>query len=352
MDKILVTGSGGLIGSEVARMYLKRGKRVVGIDANLREVFFGPNGSVASTIIDLQKNPNYTHRYINIETAVDVVTALEDEKPDAIVHCAAQPSHDLAAKIPFMDFGTNAVGTLNMLEAAHRACPAVPFVHVSTNKVYGDQPNGLPVVEQDTRWELPTHHFYYDGIDESMSIDQCKHSLFGASKLAGDVLAQEYGRYFGMNVGVFRGGCLTGPCHAGVELHGFLSYIVKCAVTGTPYKIIGYRGKQVRDQIHSHDVATAFDAFINNPRPGEVYNLGGERRSNASVLEIVEALEARLGRKMVTSYDPMARSGDHIWYVSSMKKFRKHYPSWSPLYSLNDTLNEMIDVERSKLCTR
>jgi len=341
MKKILVTGASGLIGSEVSSYFLSLGHEVVGIDNNMRKVFFGEGGDTSSVTEKLTKNRNYHHENCDIRDAKKMDELFSIHRPHFVIHSAAQPSHDLAAKIPFEDFSTNAVGTLNVLEAARNNCPESPFIHVSTNKVYGDTPNKVGLIEMEKRYEYEDVS-YKNGISESMSIDQTTHSLFGASKTSGDVLAQEYGRYFGMPVGVFRGGCLTGPQHAGVELHGFLSYITKCAVKNKNYTIFGYKGKQVRDQIHSYDVCTAFHEFMKAPRPGEVYNIGGCRRNSASLIEIIDLL-SNLGYKLNYSYNPVSRIGDHICYISDMTKFKTHYPNWTITRDLNTILNEIIE---------
>ena len=341
MKKILVTGSTGLIGSEVVNYFLKKSVCVVGIDNNMRKTFFGEGGDTSSVLKKLVGKRGYSHHSIDIRDQSSIDNIVRKERPDYIVHSAAQPSHDLASKIPFEDFHTNAVGTLNLLEAVRRNCPESPFVHVSTNKVYGDTPNRIKLIENKKRYEYDDD-FYADGIDESMSIDQTTHSLFGASKTAGDILAQEYGRYFNMPVGVFRGGCLTGPQHAGVELHGFLSYIVKCAVLKKPYTIFGYKGKQVRDQIHSFDVCTAFDYFMTSPRAGEVYNIGGCRQNSASILEIIDILEG-MGHKISYDYSETNRVGDHICYITNMNKFKSHYPSWKHEKDLNTIIRQIVE---------
>lgn len=347
MKTILVTGSGGLIGSEAVRFFLAKGMKVVGIDNNMRKTFFGDGGDTSGVITNLRLSPHYFHIDYDIRHRPMMKIVMNDHRPDFIIHAAAQPSHDLAAKIPHDDFSTNALGTLNLLEAARECCPESPFVHVSTNKVYGDTPNRLKLIELEKRYAIDDQH-YSTGIDESMSIDQTTHSLFGASKAAGDLIAQEYGRYFNMPVGVFRGGCLTGPQHAGVELHGFLSYIIKCAVRGRKYTVYGYKGKQVRDQIHSYDVCTAFEAFMNAPRAGEVYNIGGCSGNSASVLEVIDMLRDA-GHSLDYSVSENARIGDHICYITSMKKFYDHYPSWRMTRSLPTMVAEMIKHEESTL---
>jgi len=341
---VLITGAAGLIGSEVSRYFLGLGCTVVGIDNNMRKEFFGPGGDTSSVAIELSKNVDYVHKDCDVRDFDRVSEIFEEHKPAYIIHAAAQPSHDLAAKIPHKDFHTNATGTLNVLEAARKSCPTSPFVHVSTNKVYGDTPNRLALVEKESRYDYASSE-YEDGIDESMSIDQTTHSLFGVSKTAGDLLAQEYARYFDMPIGIFRGGCLTGPQHAGVELHGFLNYIIKCAVQGKHYTINGYKGKQVRDQIHSYDVCTAFHEFLKAPRPGEVYNIGGCRQNSASILEVIQELN-EMGFVLNHSLSDVARIGDHICYISNMNKFKSHYPDWKMTKDLKTILNEIVESSR------
>jgi CDP-paratose 2-epimerase len=341
---ILVTGSSGLIGSEVCSYFSAAGWRVHGVDNNGRAAFFGPNGDTRWNQARLTKElPGFAHHELDIRDRARVLSLLGELKPDAIVHTAAQPSHDLAAKMPFEDFDTNAVGTMNLLEAARRTVPESPFAHMSTNKVYGDAPNELPLVELDTRWDYARPEDR-DGIDETMRIDRSMHSLFGASKVAADVMVQEYGRYFGMPTCCLRGGCLTGPNHSGVELHGFLSYLVKCNVTGTRYSLYGYKGKQVRDNIHSTDVARFIHAFIESPRVGETYNLGGGRENSCSVLEAFALAEAVSGKKMVYDYVERNRAGDHICYISNLAKMRAHYPKWELTKSLSDIF---VEIHRS-----
>jgi CDP-paratose 2-epimerase len=338
MATALVTGSGGLIGSQCVKTLCEAGWEVVGLDNNLRAWFFGPDSTtrpvVDSLIRDLR---DYRHRDLDIRDRQAVRDLFRETRPDLIIHAAAQPSHDKAASIPYDDFDVNAGGTLNLLVAAHDFAPESPFCFLSTNKVYGDAPNRLPLVERDTRWDYDDR----DGIDESLSIDQCLHSLFGASKTAADVLCQEYGRYFHMPVGIFRGGCLTGPDHAAVELHGYLNYIVRCAVTGRPYTIFGYGGKQVRDQIHAYDVAQLMLAFARDPRCGEVYNMGGGRENSISVVETINALSDR-GLRLTYRYDDRARSGDHICYISDLRKIRTHFPGWRLTYDLPRMLDEIV----------
>ena len=337
--KVLITGSGGLIGSECARLLGSLGWDLIGVDNNMRQVFFGPAGSTSATVealIDLL--PRYQHRALDIRDRQAVDELMSSEKPDFIIHSAAQPSHDKAAAIPFEDFDVNAVGTLNLLVAAHRHCPESPFCFTSTNKVYGDRPNLLPLVEQEKRFDFANG---LDGIDEAMSIDQCLHSLFGASKAAADLLCQEFGRYFGMPVGIFRGGCLTGPQHAAVQLHGYLNYIVSCALTGREYTIFGYHGKQVRDQIHSRDVARLFLQFFENPRCGEVYNLGGGRSNSLSILETVDILSG-MGHPLACRYVDENRVGDHICYISDIRKLQAHFPRWKLEYDLPRIVSEIV----------
>ncbi len=341
--KILVTGSCGLIGSEAVIHYASEGHEVTGIDNNLRQYFFGAKGDTSGVKRDLQSHfKNYRHVAIDIRDRLAIDKCFADFKPDFVVHTAAQPSHDWAAREPFTDFEVNAMGTLNLLEAFRRHTPTGVFVLMSTNKVYGDAPNHLPMEEQEKRFEY-TGSLFKKGIAEDLSVDQCLHSLFGASKLSGDILCQEYGRYFQINTGAFRGGCLTGSRHAGVELHGFLSYIVHCAVHNLPYTIFGYQGKQVRDQIHSSDVIQALELFRKNPRCGEVYNLGGAYGNSASVIEIIDKLRNDFGFSLETQYDPTARKGDHICYYSDLTKFKTHYPAFRLKMSLDAILKEMVE---------
>ncbi len=347
--KVLVTGSAGLIGSEAVSFFDSLGFRVDGIDNNGRADFFGPQGDTTWNRQRLEAQcADYTHHDIDIRDAAAVDAVFDDRRFDLIIHAAAQPSHDLAAKRPIDDFETNANGTLHLLEACRKHTPGAVFVLVSTNKVYGDNPNRLDLVELETRYDY-ADRAYDQGIDESMSVEGCLHSLFGVSKLAGDVLAQEYGRYFGIKTGIFRGGCLTGPHHSGVELHGFLSYLVTTALREGPYTIFGYKGKQVRDQIHSHDVIQAFWSFAQAPRPGEVYNLGGGKANAASLLECVDMIESRTGRRPDLSYDDTNRIGDHICYYTDMAKFRSHYPDWRIEHSLDAIVDEMIELVGRRL---
>ena len=340
--KVLVTGSSGLIGSEAVLFFDELGAAVTGVDNNMRREFFGPAGDTLWNLEQLLKRTDrFKHLSLDIRDRARVLDLLKEEPFDLIIHCAAQPSHDKAREIPFVDFDVNAVGTLNLLEACRLHRPDACFIFMSTNKVYGDAPNELPLRELPTRWDYARPEDY-NGITENCRIDQTLHSLFGASKAAADILAQEYGKYFGLKVGVFRGGCLTGEKHSAVQLHGFLSYLVKTAVAGETYTIFGYKGKQVRDQIHSHDVIRAFLEFYKNPRPGEVYNIGGGRANSASVLECIEIIEKLLGRKMKTVYKDEARKGDHICYISDLTKFKSHYPNWQMEWSLDQILEKMI----------
>jgi CDP-paratose 2-epimerase len=337
--KAWVTGSGGLIGSQCARVLCEEGWRVTGIDNNMRAWFFGPGGSTQPVVEGLcDRYAGYRHHVMDIRDREDLFALMREERPNFIIHAAAQPSHDKAASIPYEDFDVNAVGTLNMLVAARACVPESPFCFMSTNKVYGDRPNTLPLVEKQFRWDYADG---LDGIGEDMSIDRCLHSLFGASKVAADILCQEYGRYFGMPVGIFRGGCLTGPDHAGVELHGYLNYIIRCAVFGTPYTINGYKGKQVRDQIHARDVAGLFLEFYRSPRCGEVYNMGGGRANSISILETIEMLKER-GHTLRATYADTNRVGDHICYISDLRKLKEHFPGWEPEYGLTRIVDEMV----------
>lgn len=346
--KILITGSSGLIGSEAVVHYDQQGHTVVGVDNNLRQYFFGPAGD---TTWNLKRLRSITRAFrpvdLDIRDRSGIVDLFKAERFDMVIHCAAQPSHDKAKEIPLTDFDVNAVGTINLLEATRLHCPDAVFIHMSTNKVYGDVPNEVPLVELDTRYDFARVEDYH-GISESCRIDQCLHSLFGASKAAGDIVAQEYGRYFGLRVGIFRGGCLTGPAHSGVELHGFLSYLVNVAVTGKPYTIYGYKGKQVRDQIHSYDVIQAFEQFARNPQPGEVYNLGGGRNNAASILECIRLIKDIGGYRVEYGYQEQNRTGDHICYISDLRKLIGHYPDWSITRSLPQIIEEMIRAERDK----
>jgi CDP-paratose 2-epimerase len=354
MSVAIITGSSGLIGSETAKFFHEKGLDIVGIDNNMREYFFGADGSTLWNADSLKQNlKRFSHENADIRDQTSIFKLFSRFGKDiaVVVHAAAQPSHDWAAREPFTDFSVNATGTLVCLEAVRQFCSDATFIFTSTNKVYGDLPNFLPHVEKETRFELETNHrFAEHGIDETMSIDQSKHSVFGASKVAGDVMTQEYGRYFGIKTGVFRGGCLTGPAHSGAELHGFLAYLVKCIVTGKKYNIYGYRGKQVRDNIHSHDLVSAFWHFHTNPKSGAVYNMGGSRHSNCSILEAAEIVAKLCKRDFKFELLEEARSGDHIWWISDVRKFQKDYPSWSYKYGLETILEEIVSAtqERNK----
>ena len=352
MAVAIVTGSGGLIGSEAVTFFAGLGLDVVGLDNDMRRVFFGEEASTAWNIQRLKQElgSRYTHVGLDIRHRDEVLRLFEryGKSVALVIHTAAQPSHDWAARDPFTDFDVNAVGTLNVLEATRRYAPEAVFIFTSTNKVYGDTPNRLPLVERETRYELDPTHPYYEGIPEDMSIDQSLHSLFGASKVAADVLVQEYGRYFGMYTGIFRGGTLTGPHHSATQLHGFLAYVMRCAMTRTPYTIFGYKGKQVRDAIHSHDLIQAFYEFFKAPRVAEVYNIGGGRYSNASVLEAIALAQEISGQEMVVSYDERNRIGDHIWWIGSNAKFQKHYPNWRLTYDVPRILREIYEENRER----
>jgi len=337
--KAVITGSGGLIGSECVRLLCERGWDTVGIDNDMRQQFFGPAGTTLPVVQGLsQRYRSYRHSNVDIRDRQAIRDLFERERPDFIVHTAAQPSHDKAAAIPYDDFDVNAAGTINVLVAARDFCRDSPLCFTSTNKVYGDRPNTLPLVEREKRYDYADGR---DGVDEEMSIDASLHSVFGASKLAADVMCQEFGRYFQMPVGIFRGGCLTGPQHSAVELHGYLGYIILCAVTGREYTVYGYKGKQVRDQIHSRDVARLFLEFYEHPRKGEVYNLGGGRQNSLSILETIDIL-AKLGYPLRYSYNPVNRVGDHICYISDLDKLRSHFPNWKIEYDLQKIISEII----------
>jgi CDP-paratose 2-epimerase len=341
---VLVTGSSGLIGSEAVRRFDSRGHNVVGADNNQRREFFGPEGDTGWNLERLRSTTrNFRHESIDIRDRAAVRGLFEGTRFDLIVHCAAQPSHDKAREIPLVDFDVNAGGTINLLEATRQTSPEAAFILMSTNKVYGDAPNELPLKELETRWDYADKK-HFNGIDENCRIDQTMHSLFGASKAAADLIAQEYGRYFGMNVGIFRGGCLTGEHHSGVQLHGFLSYLVKVALAGEEYTILGYKGKQVRDQIHSSDVISAMEAFARNPRPGAVYNLGGGRGNSASLLECVSMIEGLTGDKLKTRYVDEPRRGDHICYISDLRRFQTDYPEWRIERSLEQIVETMVET--------
>jgi CDP-paratose 2-epimerase len=342
MKKILVTGSSGLIGSEVATYFANLNWKVYGVDNNMREVFFGSNGNTRWNQLRMISNlKNFTYLELDIRDRIKVNDTIKEIRPDVIVHTAAQPSHDLAAKMPYEDFDTNAVGTFNLLEATRRFCSEASFIHMSTNKVYGDTPNYLDLVESEFRWDFANEK-YLNGISENLTIDQSKHSLFGASKVAADIAVQEYGRYFSMNTVCLRGGCLTGPNHSGVELHGFLSYLIKCNLENKEYNIYGYKGKQVRDNIHSFDVANFINQYIQNPRSAVVYNLGGGKENSCSILEAFKLAENHSGIKMKFKYIDTNRDGDHICYYSDLTKIKNDYPQWTITKNLNDIFLEII----------
>lgn len=347
----VITGSAGLIGSEAARHFSGKGMDVIGIDNNMRSVFFGEEASTAWMSESLQKDlANYRQHNIDIRDrdAIFDLFQRHGKEIKLVVHTAAQPSHDWAAREPLTDFGVNALGTLTMLEATRQFCPTAVFIFTSTNKVYGDTPNRLPLVELETRWEIAPDHAFINGIDETMSIDHSTHSVFGASKVSADVMVQEYGRYFGMQTACFRGGCLTGPGHSGTKLHGFLAYLMKCCVMRTPYQVIGYGGKQVRDNIHSFDLIQAFDAFYAAPRIGEVYNIGGGRFSNCSMVEAISLCERIAGVSLDQSYLDTNRVGDHIWYVSDLSRFESHYPTWKLTYDVEAILRESYQMNAER----
>lgn len=347
MNIALITGSAGLVGSETVGFFSNKFDLVVGIDNDMRAAFFGQDASTTwNKNRLLQKIKNYRHYDVDIrdKTLLENIFVEYGNDIRLIVHAAAQPSHDFAAKDPFEDFTINANGTLILLEMTRQYAPKAVFIFTSTNKVYGDMPNTLPLVELETRWEIDKNHPYYShGIDEHMSIDHSKHSLFGASKVAADILAQEYGRYFGLKTGVFRGGCLTGPKHSGAQLHGFLSYLMQCTVKGKPYTVLGYKGKQVRDNIHSYDLVNMFWHFYQSPRVGEVYNAGGGRHSNCSILEAISMCEKISGNKLNWSYSEINRLGDHIWWISDISKFKKHYPAWNYKFNMDDILLQIFE---------
>jgi len=353
MKIALITGSAGLIGSEAVNFFASKFDLILGIDNNLRQYFFGEGSSTEWNKRRLEENlANYKHYSTDIRDAAALDTLFKEYGTDIklILHTAAQPSHDWAAREPFTDFSVNANGTLNLLEMNRLHCPEAVFIFTSTNKVYGDTPNYLPLKETETRWEIDEAHPYYkNGIDELMSIDHTKHSLFGASKVAADILVQEYGRYFGMKTGIFRGGCLTGPNHSGAKLHGFLSYLMKCAITGDQYTVFGYKGKQVRDNIHSWDLVNMFWEFYKNPRSGEVYNAGGGRHSNCSMLEAIALCEQITAKKMNYIYTEDNRIGDHIWWISDVSKFKSHFPGWNWKFGLMDILTQIHDATVSRV---
>jgi CDP-paratose 2-epimerase len=352
MTTILITGSAGLIGSEAARFFARQGYTIIGIDNDMRRAFFGEEASTAwnQGRLEAELGDRYRHHAIDIRDAGAVNSLFARHAPQIrlVIHTAAQPSHDWAARDPQTDFSVNANGTLNLLEATRQYAAEAPFIFTSTNKVYGDAPNKLPLIEQEGRWEIDPNHTYASGIREDLSIDQTLHSLFGASKVAADVLVQEYGRYFGMKTACFRGGCLTGPNHSGTQLHGFLAYLMKCTMTGAPYTVFGYKGKQVRDNIHSNDLIHAFYEFFQNPRSGEVYNIGGGRFSNCSMLEAIDLCEQITGRTLNWQYSEQNRTGDHIWWISDNSKFMRHYPNWRLQYDVPRILEEMYEQNRQR----
>jgi CDP-paratose 2-epimerase len=346
---ILVTGSSGLIGSEAAEHFDRQGHKVHGLDNNMRRVFFGEPGDTSWNLERLRRvTKSFTHHEADIRDRIALETLFRTHRFDMIVHCAAQPSHDKARDIPILDFEVNALGTVNLLEATRLHCPEAVFIFLSTNKVYGDAPNEVPLKEMETRWDYAKPE-EYNGITENCRIDRTLHSLFGASKAAADLVAQEYGRYFGMKVCIFRGGCLTGPSHSGVELHGFLSYLVKVAIAGSTYSVFGYKAKQVRDNIHSHDVVRAMEEFAANPRPGEVYNMGGGRENSVSMLEAINKIEKMSGKKVNWKYVDENRKGDHICYISDLSKFKSHYPNWKVTISLDEILRQIITDHTKRL---
>ncbi|BDA75739.1 NAD-dependent epimerase/dehydratase [Calothrix sp. PCC 7716] len=352
MSTVIITGSAGLIGSEAVRFFAERGFNIVGIDNDMRAFFFGESASTLwnRDLLKERYADKYKHYDFDIRDREKIESIFQEYSSDIalIIHTAAQPSHDWAAKDPHIDFTVNANGTLVLLEATRQYCPNAVFIFTSTNKVYGDSPNYLPLQELEARWEIDPSHFYTIGIDESMSIDSSKHSLFGASKVAADILVQEYGKYFDMKTASFRGGCLTGPFHSGAQLHGFLSYLMKCTILSEPYTIFGYKGKQVRDNIHSFDLVNAFYHFYQNPKCGEVYNIGGSRHSNCSMIEAISICEQLAGKKLEYTYTDSNRSGDHIWYISDVRKFQTHYPEWQYKYNLRGILEEIYTLQINK----
>ena len=356
MNIALITGSSGLIGSEAVRFFYNKGYKITGIDNDMRSAFFGEDASTKWNRKLLEKEiKGYTHYNIDIRNERKICSIFKEYGANikVIIHTAAQPSHDWAADNPSTDFSINATGTLILLENMRNYAPDSCFIYISTNKVYGDSPNRLPLTEHETRWEIDSSHpFFERGIDESMSIDQSKHSLFGVSKTSADLLVQEYGRYFGMNTVCFRGGCLTGPSHSGTMLHGFLSYLMKCAITGEHYTIYGYKGKQVRDNIHSYDLVNMFWHFYKNPGKGEVYNAGGGRYCNCSIIEAISLCEKITGKKMKYSYCEDNRQGDHIWWISDVSKFKSHYPEWSVKYDINMIIAELYQGFKTRACCK
>jgi CDP-paratose 2-epimerase len=352
MSIALVTGSAGLIGSQAVEHFAGAGMHVVGVDNDMRKVFFGDDSSTAwmATALKDKLGDAYTHETLDIRDrpAVEALFRTHGTDIELVIHTAAQPSHDWAARDPFTDFDVNAVGTVNMIENTRQHCPEAVFIFTSTNKVYGDTPNRLPLIEQETRWEIDPSHEYAGGIKEDMSIDMTKHSLFGASKVAADVVVQEYGRYFDMKTACFRGGTLTGPNHSAAELHGFLAYVMQCTMSGTPYRVFGYKGKQVRDAIHSSDLINCFEAVYRSPRSAEVYNIGGGRHSNCSVREAIAMCEEITGKTLDHTYVEDNRIGDHIWWIGSNARFEEHYPEWSLKYDVRMILEEMFDANADR----
>jgi CDP-paratose 2-epimerase len=349
MSVVIVTGSCGLIGSETVSFFAEKGLDIIGIDNNMRKIFFGADGSILGNKLRLQKrHKNYSHYSVDIRSQRQINSIFRKFNKNIIlvVHAAGQPSHDWAAKDPLVDFEINATGTLILLEALRKFCPRAVFIFTSTNKVYGDTPNRLPLIEKEKRFEIPADHKYFSGIDETMSIDQSLHSVFGASKVAADVMVQEYGKYFHLKTGVFRGGCLTGPAHSATQLHGFLAYLVKCAVTKRKYQIFGYKGKQVRDNIHSFDLVNAFYHYFQKPRCGEVYNIGGGRLASVSILEAIEMCERLTGEKLSYEYIDTNRIGDHIWWISDCLKFKTHYPDWQFRFTIEDTVKQIYLAQK------
>lgn len=348
MKYILVTGSSGLIGSESVKFYCKKGYNVIGIDNDMRKRFFGDDASTEwnKKLLESAFPKNYQHLNIDIRDNKSIEDLFTNTKFDLIIHAAGQPSHDWAATDPFTDFTINANGTLILLENYRKFCPESIFIFVSTNKVYGDTPNLLPLIEKENRFDLDEDNHFYNGIDESMSIDNSKHSLFGVSKLSADILTQEYGKYFGLNTGVFRCGCVTGPAQSAIQLHGFLAYLVFSIITGKKYTIFGYKGKQVRDNIHSYDLVSAFNEFFKNPKKGEAYNIGGSRYSNISIKEAITEIERLTGKKANIEYTDKSRIGDHIWYISNVAKFKDHYPDWNYKYNTHQILKELNELYR------
>ncbi len=352
MSVAIITGSAGLIGSQAARHFASLGMQVVGIDNDMRKTFFGDDGSTAWMRNQLVEELGNSYHHLDVDirdrAALDATFASYGTDISLIIHAAAQPSHDWAAREPFTDFDVNAVGTLNMLEVTRQHCPDAVFIFTSTNKVYGDTPNSLPLIEQETRWEIDPSHTYAGGIREDMSIDSCLHSIFGASKVAADIMVQEYGRYFDMKTACFRGGTLTGPNHSAAELHGFLAYVMRCTMGGVPYRVFGYEGKQVRDAIHSSDLISCFEHVYRAPRVAEVYNIGGGRHSNCSVLEAITISEDIAGKKLDWSYVEQNRVGDHIWWIGDNGRFAEHYPTWKLEYDVTSILMEMHDMNKDR----